>query len=90
MTATVWKYRLELGDYFSLDLPEGALPLRVGMQDGALHLWALVDPYRPVTRRTFRIAGTGHPVRATDPYIGTVHDRVFVWHVFEALEPANA
>jgi len=42
----VFKYEIEPGDYFDLDLPEGARVLTVDRQGLKVCLWALVDPSR--------------------------------------------
>jgi hypothetical protein len=59
------------------------VPLCVAIQDGKLCLWASVDPERnPSTIRIF-IVGTGHPIPAdANNYVGTVQDRMFIWHVY--------
>lgn len=87
----VYKYTLartasNLRDDVVLELPKGAQPLRVDMQDHAIVMWALVDPDAPITRRHFRIAGTGHPIEDEGmTYIGTFFmlNGSLVFHVFE-------
>lgn len=69
-------------------MPAFAEVLSVGTQDGqTVVTWALVNPDTPSLLKTFRIAGTGHPVQNDDrwKFIGTVHllgGRMVV-HVFE-------
>jgi hypothetical protein len=74
-------------DFRTLDLPEVLHPLHVGMQNEVLCLWAAVDPTSATIKRTFAIVGTGWPLVRhlgnNARYIGTVHDKPFVWHVFE-------
>lgn len=86
---TIWKFLLLLTDSQSLSMPENAQLLSVQLQDGAICLWALVNPDLPVESRTFEIHGTGKPIHCDTGilrrYIGTVQQRPFVWHVFERL-----
>ena len=58
----VFKYDVEVGDYFKINLPQGAQILKVEEQHGYPRLWALVDPQKPIECREFRFAGTGHPI----------------------------
>jgi hypothetical protein len=57
----------------------------IGMQDGIVTLWSLVDAEaKSKIERRFHIAGTGHPLPAGPQlYLGTVFERRFVWHIFE-------
>lgn len=83
---TVHKYTLEPGDYVDILLPAGAETLHVGEQAGKLCLWALVDPGKPLKKRTFRVAGTGHVIRENGlTYIGTaiIARGALVFHVFQ-------
>lgn len=81
----IWKYPLECQDYVFLDMPVGAKPLTVQVQNGTPCLWAIVDPGEPKRTRGFRIIGTGHPFYGDAKYIGTfqLHDGELVFHVFE-------
>lgn len=86
---TIWKYPLEITDEQSVMLPEGSDILSAQVQGGTLCLWVKVNPKAPLSRRTIRIFGTGHPV-PDEPlvFIDTVQmaGGALVWHVFE-LEP---
>lgn len=57
----------------------------IEMQHGIVTLWSLVDKDSPAFDRTFRIVGTGHEMEPVGNYLGTVHERVYVWHIFELL-----
>lgn len=88
---TIWKYPVPINDYFELEMPQGAEILTVQMQYNEPQLWALVDKMAPRETRSFRLAGTGHPI--DDPrldYIGTVQmmEGQLVWHIFEISHPA--
>jgi hypothetical protein len=62
----------------------------IGVQDGMLTLWSLVSDGAPGLRRRFYIAGTGQLLPSNIHYLGTVHHRVFVWHVFELIPMEGA
>lgn len=81
---TVHKYVLAIRDVVLLALPAGAKPLHVAEQAGQLCLWALVDPDKKLTKRTFRVVGTGQSAPAKG-YVGTalLHGGSLVLHVFE-------
>lgn len=82
---TIWKFNLELYDTQAIEIPIGARPLTVQMQNGELCLWAIVDSTAEKTRCYVHIIGTGNPVPPNVDeyrYINTVQDGAFVWHVF--------
>ena len=83
----VWKFPLGFADYTLVDMPRGAVLLFAAMQEDRLCLWALVDTDAPTKPRSFRIAGTGHPIRDEDAprWVGTVmlHGANLIFHVFE-------
>lgn len=72
---SIYKYPLAITDTQTIDLPLESKILSVGYQGGdELVLWALVYPGHRPFPKTFRIIGTGHPIRDPDSlrYIGTV------------------
>jgi hypothetical protein len=84
----IYKYPLEVTDRQEVHLPEGAMILHVGVQNGVVCLWALVDPDAWNEHRTFWIVGTGNPMPPTFGEIGWIHhgtvqQGLFVWHVWE-------
>ena len=86
----VFKYLVEIGNYFEVELPRSAQILTVDLQGSEIKLWALVDPKRPMIKRRFRLSGTGHPIEEDMEnlkYINTflVHEGAVVVHVFEVL-----
>lgn len=95
MTLTVHKYPvpIPLSDWFHLDLPSGARVLAVQMQYGHPMIWVLVDPTLPLTRRVFRLAGTGHPIDLVPEqrleYVGTfqIDGGALIFHIFERYDP---
>lgn len=85
---TIYKYPLAIMGEQSVQMPEYAAILRVGMQAGQLCLWAEVNTDKPIEKRTIEIFGTGHEMTKTHKdYIGTAIDdqNGLVWHVFERL-----
>lgn len=83
---TVYKYKLMIDDLQSVNLPKGAKPLCVKVQNNVPCLWALVDPNETeVEPIGIRIAGTGHPINEdVKDYLGTaiMYDGNLVFHFF--------
>lgn len=86
----IFKYILPAGDEVRILMPAFAEVLSVGAQGENICVWALVDPDMPPLHRTFRIAGTGHPIEDSEKwkFVGTVqlYGGSLVFHVFE-LDP---
>lgn len=84
----IWKYPIEIVDEQTIILPKGAEILHVNMQGEQLCLWAKVNHLISLTEeRNIAVIGTGNPMLTRDYfYLGTVFDRVFVWHIFEILD----
>lgn len=94
----IWKYVLELQDYQTIVMSEGAQILSVAVQGagrsvydkGDICLWAMVDTSKASERRHIEIIGTGNPVpddKGLDrKFIGTVQQGPFVWHIFEKID----
>ena len=96
---TVWKYTIETFDGMvkSFEMPMGARPLRVALQDRpegtypVIDMWFLVDAGRTPEKREFSVIGTGHPIPSSmdfgwilTDYVGTVQPKPsLVLHVFE-------
>lgn len=102
---TVWKYTIETVDGMvkSFEMPMGARPLRVALQDRpegtypVIDMWFLVDAGRTPEKREFSVIGTGHPIplsmdfgwTLTD-YVGTIMPQPnLVLHIFETTQPTN-
>lgn len=81
---TIWKFPLAITEHQWISMPEGAEPIVVAMQDGALCLWAIVRDDAPREQRAFRVVVTGGPAPwiLKTQHIGTVIDDGFVWHIF--------
>jgi hypothetical protein len=86
---TIHKYRLPASDVNELFLPENAEILCIQMQDDRPHLWAMVDPEKPVKKRLIVEYTTGQLLTdAKRTYIGTVQYKDgIVLHFFETTTP---
>lgn len=95
---TIWKFTAPFDGEVRIDMPAGAQTLHATVlavdRDAVLTVWAKVDTDHPTTTRTFHIRGTGHHLGDdVGPFVGTVIDGPFVWHIFEARhapDPASA
>lgn len=83
----IYKYPLVFTEVQEIEMPKGAQVIHVGVQAGVICVWAIVDPTRPVERRSFAILPTGRP--DFNPkivqHLGSVimAGDALVWHVFE-------
>lgn len=85
----VFKYGLNFTDQQDLELPLNAEVLTAQIQNGQLFIWALVKESNMgfPEKRTFRVAGTGHPIEGNVKYIATFqYGAGFVFHVFEVVQ----
>jgi hypothetical protein len=55
----IFKYQMPVLENFEMDLPKGALIIRVDDQDGMFWLWAVVDTRKPNEKRKFMAFKTG-------------------------------
>lgn len=87
---SVWKFSVPENDIFTRWMPRGAIILSIAEQHGDACMWAEVDPKAPEETRSFRLAGTGHPMPSNEKrrFIGTVplHGGSLVFHLFEIEE----
>lgn len=87
----VFKYRLAGEGISFIPMLAGARPLSVGVQNGALCLWAECDPAAPLVEWYVCVAGTGWPLPPNrGEFIGTclTEDGRFVWHVYARVATA--
>lgn len=80
----IYKYPLGFGTR-RICFPGSATLVHVGMQDGAVYLWARIGKGEAQTR-FFQIMGTGQPFPETARHVGTTQDGSYVWHVLERLD----
>lgn len=86
----VYKYLVSPGEFF-LELPDGAEPLSVQVQNKTAQMWVLLSPEeRFTTKRYFVAVGTGQEIegcsQARLKFIGTFQIDWMVFHLFEILE----
>mgnify|MGYP005988701363 CR=1 FL=1 len=55
----IYKYRLPFKEESKVIMPQGSTIIRVDGLDGALWLWAVVDPSLTLVERTFYLVKTG-------------------------------
>ena len=81
---TIYKFPLSITDEQTVSMPRGSQVLSVQMQNEQLNVWALVNTENLQEQRKFRIFGTGNPVDVDGnwKFVGTVQERMFVWHIF--------
>jgi hypothetical protein len=68
---TVHKSQFKIADEFTIEMPRSASLLHVAHQHDVPRVWALVNTDEPMTKRKFRLAGTGHSL---DKAISAVSD----------------
>lgn len=82
----IWKFKLDITDEQTVEMPAGARILSVQMQQGDCCLWALCNENAAYERRHIAIYGTGNPM-PDDPgaYLATfqLHSGATVFHAFE-------
>ena len=87
---TIFKYQMPILEKFSMNLPEGAVILRVDDVGGLFWMWAVVNVKSPLVSRNFRAFKTGAdiPLGIRLNYIG--YCKIFVQmelglYIFEEL-----
>ena len=80
---TIWKVPLYQDmATTSAELPVGAIPVHVALQNDTLCIWCRVDTEQPRSTIMFEVIGTGHLEPRGKTYIGSVQQPPFVWHVY--------
>ena len=86
----IYKYKIDLGSQFEIELPESSEILRFGIQNDTLYTWVLVDPNLPPQKRKFRVFGTGQGIPENElpnmNYLSTIDIDYFAWHIFEVIK----
>lgn len=78
----IYKYGLLDFPEFFVDLPKGAKPLSLQMQNGIPTLWAHVDPKAPLVKRKIFCVWTGENTPAHTDYLGTIQKGDLALHYF--------
>lgn len=89
MSREIYKYRVSVNDaWHEFEIPSPARIIHVASQGpGVVSLWAEIDNEGENTARSFRIYATGQGIPDGAAYVGTALDGMFVWHVYERLNP---
>ncbi len=86
----IWKYKLEIAQFQSIEMPEGSRILTLQMQMNIPCIWASVIPDQKKVKVKIMTVGTGQRFNADnlDRYIGTYQFKkdLTVYHVF-TLKP---
>jgi len=90
MPKRVFKYKLSKRATTKIELPVGAQPLHVNIQDGEVYLWALLDEKLLTSKFiTILVLGTGHEINHPNHrYINTflVNGGENAFHAFEVFD----
>lgn len=91
--ARIFKYQLDLNTHesrggaalVSVEMPEDAKVLSVGVQHGNVCVWAEVDTTADTEMREFLLVGTGNVPPEDAKFLATVmlHNECLVLHVYE-------
>lgn len=89
----VFKYQPDIAmhePFFQLELPQGAVFLKVAMQHDRLTFWFEVDSNNTMQQRSFAVVPTGMyvPKHMDGPveFLETVFQGIYVWHIYEVVE----
>jgi hypothetical protein len=82
---TIFKFPIYIGKGQTIQVPKGAQFLTANEQDGALWVWALVNPVAQNEPAVISVFGTGFTIPQIPLlHIGTIFCRDgMVWHVFK-------
>lgn len=86
MIKTIWKFPFDLAEVIKITAPEGARPLRVGLDPmGQACVWCEVNPDAPSSLLILFLVGTGSLIpSAAESYVGSYNDGSYVWHIYDA------
>ena len=76
---TIWKFKIELEERFTLPLPENFKVLKVS--DG--YIWIEGTFTSVCSSRIFAIVRTGTSVPDGFQHVGTYFEGAYVWHVYK-------
>ena len=83
----IWKFMIGIGTGEQrIQMPQGAKPLSVQLQNGAPALWALCDEGSPTVSRRIWAYGTGDAMIRAWPFVGTLQIGAAVLHYFDLGE----
>lgn len=86
---TIYKYRIEAENPYTLKMPKGAKVLTAAAQGDSVQIWAEVDPRAETEDRTFETFPTGsemvEDMGIERAYVNTVFMDWLVFHVYERI-----
>lgn len=88
MNSVVYKYRITIIDYFSIQLPFNSLVLRAEYQRGEPYIWVLQENENELEEYRFHLYGTGSLIHDDNiMHISTFmnEDKSLVWHLFQEI-----
>ena len=92
MIKSIWKYKLEMVDSQTIEIPVGSDLLTIQIQNGEPFMWFLVDVLAERQKITFETWGTGRLIEykkgENREYLGTyqLNNGELVFHVFERFD----
>lgn len=85
---TIFKTKLDICDFQTVELPQDFKILHLGMQDGVPCIWYECTSDMPLVHLDIYCFGTGYVMDnmpAGTEYIGTVQSDGFVWHFYRNI-----
>lgn len=84
---TIFKTKLDICDFQTIELPQNFNILRLDKQDGVPCIWYECDSNMPIVKLDIYCVGTGWRMDDLPPmkYIGTIQQDGFVWHYYRAI-----
>ena len=82
---TIFKTKLEVNDFQTIQLPQGFSILHLGMQEGVPCIWYECDTTARLVYLDIYCFGTGFNMDSAPKslvYVGTVQSDGFVWHYY--------
>jgi hypothetical protein len=85
MAKIIWKYPIPRETRFEIEMPLGAVILKVAPQNGMPVLWAMGDNLAEMEKRKFILICTGEDITISGKYIDTflIENDHLVLHLFE-------
>lgn len=84
---TIFKTKLDICEFQTIELPQNFNILHLDKQDGVPCIWYECDSDMPIVKLDIYCVGTGYRMDGLPPmkYIGTVQIDGYVWHYYCAL-----
>lgn len=80
---TVWKFPIKFIPEQTISIPEDFEPVKVGMQEGEMVFWALVETSNKKVNLDIHMYATGEKIRQEYKwYLDTFQVEGYVWHFF--------